>query len=478
MSGRFDYFVLFAGMRTGSNFLEANLNTLADVQCHGEAFNPNFIGYPKHAELMGMTRADRDAAPQKLLSAIRSTPGGLNGFRYFHDHDARVFEPVIDDPRCAKIVLSRNPLDSYVSWKIAAETGQWKLTDVKRRKEAITRFDPAEFARYLDTQQAFQAKILNRLQISGQTAFYLAYEDLRDIDVLNGLVTWLGAKARLGKLDQSLKPQNPTAPVERVDNPAEMEQALARFDRFNLSRTPNFEPRRGPAVPGYVAAANAPLLFMPIPGGPKPEIESWLAALDGVSADALETGMNQKRLRRWMRAHPGHRCFTVLRHPLARAHSIFCSAILSDGPHADPKMRDGLARQFGLKLPRGLLWTTRDEHRHAFAVFLDFARANSAGQTALGPQAALCSQSGALSGFGEFALPDLVLREDELPRMLPLLAEFAGHRASPNPPAPETDIPFSLSEIYNADLEKKAAQIYRRDYLLFGFGSWRKRQAA
>lgn len=469
----FDYFVLFAEMRTGSNFLETNLNALADVQCHGEAFNPNFIGYPKRTELMDITRDERDAAPEKLLSAIRSAPGVLNGFRYFHDHDARVFEPVIDDARCAKIVLTRNPLDSFVSWKIAAQTGQWKLTDVKRRKEAITHFDPEEFARHLDATQAFQAKILNRLQVSGQSAFYLAYEDLREINVLNGLAKWLGASDRLAKLDQSLKPQNPTAAVDRVDNPAEMEQALAKFDRFNLSRTPNFEPRRGPAVPNYVAAAKAPLLFMPIPGAPEPEIENWLAALDGVSVDALQTGMNQKRLRQWMRVHPTHRSFTVLRHPLARAHSVFCSAILSDGPRAEPKMREGLARQFKLKLPRGEPWAATDEHRNAFSVFLDFARSNIAGQTALAPHPALCSQSNALTGFEEFASPDIVLREDELPRMLPILVELSGRDAGPKPPEPAEDEPFSLSEIYNADLEKKAAQIYRRDYLLFGFGSWR-----
>lgn len=473
MAANFDYFVLFAEMRTGSNFLEANLNALADVQCHGEAFNPNFIGYPKRSELMDMSRDDRDAAPERLLAAIRAAPGAMNGFRYFHDHDARAFEQVIDDARCAKIVLTRNPLDSYVSWKIAVETGQWKLTDVKRRKEAITHFDPAEFSRYLDEIQAFQAKILNRLQVSGQTAFHLTYEDLREIDVLNGLAAWLGSKDRLKKLDQSLKPQNPTALVDRVDNPDEMKKTLAEFDRFNLTHTPNFEPRRGPAVPNYVAAAKAPLLFMPIPGGPNHQIQDWLAALDDVSAEALSTGMNQKHLRQWLQTHPDHRSFTVLRHPLVRAHSVFCSAIWSGGPKFEPRMREGLTRQFKLKLPRDPSAATADEQRHAFSFFLDFARANIAGQTALGPHAALCSQSSALSGFGEFALPDLVLREDELPHMLPLLTKLAGRSVSPYLPASQTDTPFALSSIYDAELEKKVAQVYRRDYLLFGFGSWR-----
>ncbi|NBO20432.1 MAG: nodulation protein NodH, partial [Rhodobacteraceae bacterium] len=41
---QFKSFVVFAEMRTGSNYLEANLNALSGVLCHGEAFNPHFIG--------------------------------------------------------------------------------------------------------------------------------------------------------------------------------------------------------------------------------------------------------------------------------------------------------------------------------------------------------------------------------------------------------------------------------------------------
>lgn len=33
-------FVLVGMMRSGSNFLERQLNLLADVRCHGELFNP------------------------------------------------------------------------------------------------------------------------------------------------------------------------------------------------------------------------------------------------------------------------------------------------------------------------------------------------------------------------------------------------------------------------------------------------------
>ena len=45
-------------MRTGSNLLEANLNALEGVTCHGEAFNPHFIGRLKSDSLLDITLED------------------------------------------------------------------------------------------------------------------------------------------------------------------------------------------------------------------------------------------------------------------------------------------------------------------------------------------------------------------------------------------------------------------------------------
>ena len=117
---------MFAEMRTGSNFLEANLNALPGVTCHGEAFNPVFIGRKDQTEFLGVTLAQREQDPALLLRRMRERTPGLSGFRYFHDHDPRIFDLVMDDPRCAKIVLTRNPLESYVSLKIAQATGDRK----------------------------------------------------------------------------------------------------------------------------------------------------------------------------------------------------------------------------------------------------------------------------------------------------------------------------------------------------------------
>lgn len=289
MSDRFQYFVVFAEMRTGSNFLETNLNALQGVACHGEAFNPHFIGYPNRTEILGITQLVRDAGPDALIGAIRSQPGHLGGFRFFHDHDPRVLEAVVNDPLCAKIILTRNPVDSYVSWKIAQATGQWKLTNIKRRRDSRITFDAAEFEQHVARLQDFQILLLNRLQTSGQTAFHLAYEDLQSLEVMNGLARFLGVPARLEALDSSLKKQNPSPLVDKVENFEQMQRALSGLDSFNLTRTPNFEPRRGAVVPGHVTGAHAPLLYMPVRSGPVEEVCRWLAALDGVPPETLPT---------------------------------------------------------------------------------------------------------------------------------------------------------------------------------------------
>ena len=109
---------MFAAMRTGSNFLEANLNAMPGVACLGEVFNPVFIGKQGQTELFGLTMADRAADPLRLLARMQDEGPGLTGFRYFHDHDARVLPAVMEDETCAKIILTRNPIESYVSLKI------------------------------------------------------------------------------------------------------------------------------------------------------------------------------------------------------------------------------------------------------------------------------------------------------------------------------------------------------------------------
>ncbi len=474
MAKPFDSFVVFAEMRTGSNFLETNLNAFNGITCHGEAFNPHFIGYPNATEILGVDQEKRDANPDVLLSAIRSRSTGLGGFRYFHDHDPRVLDKLIADVTCAKVVLTRNPVESYVSWKIAQATGQWKLTDMKAYKAGQALFDAAEFAAHLEALQAFQLMLLNRLQTSGQTAFYVAYEDLQSVDVMNGLARYLGVDETLEALDKSLKKQNPDPISTKVSNYEDMLAALGKLDRFDLTRTPNFEPRRGPVVPSYVAAAQTPLLYLPLRSGPEPQVLDWLAALDGVTQNQLLGKMNQKDLRQWKRRNTGHRSFTVLRHPVDRAHDAFCRHIVTTGKGSYTQLRANLIKRYKLPLPEGEPDGNYDAtaHRAAFKAFLAFLKGNLNGQTAIRVDQAWCTQAQALQGFGEFALPDRVIREADLNIELGQLAEAVGITSAPRVgPRPET-LPFNLSDIYDAEIENLTSDAYQRDYMIFGFGYW------
>lgn len=466
MTRPFDRFILLADMRTGSNFLEANLNALPGLTCHGEAFNPHFVHKKDHEDYLGITLAMREADPLPLLAAMEAATEGLAGFRFFHDHDPRILAHCLADRRCAKIVLTRNPLESYVSLKIAQATGQWKLGDARRRREAKASFDAAEFDSHTRALQDFQLHILRALQTSGQTAFYIGYEDIGDLAVLNGLAEFLGLAARLEVLDDKVKKQNPEALQDLVENPQAMDAGLARMDRFNLGRTPNFEPRRGAAVPGHVAAYGAPILYLPVRGGPEARVRDWLSRL-GELPGLLEN-FNQKTLRQWQIAHPGARSFTVIRHPLARAHAAFRDRILSGEAGA---IRGVLKRAWKLDLPPPdrLHRLSAEEQSEAFGKFLTFLRGNLAGQTSVRIDAAWASQSTVIQGFGSHVIPDLILREDLLEQGLGFLALETGVEPVELGPEPE-GIGHPLAAVATPDHAAMAREIYARDFQAFGFG--------
>ncbi|MEP3845936.1 MAG: nodulation protein NodH [Paracoccaceae bacterium] len=470
----FNSFVIFAEMRTGSNFLEKNLQQFEGLNCYGEAFNPVFVGYPNTDNILGVKQEMRDTDPQTLLQKIKEDPNGLSGFRYFHDHDPRVFDHVMDDPKCAKIVLTRNPIDSYVSRKIAVATGQWKLNDAKARKDAKATFDVDEFSDHMAALQGFQVKLLNRLQISGQTAFFVAYEDLQDVRVMNGIAQYLGIPDQLDALDKSLKKQNPSPISDKVSNFEDMRAALVDLDAFNLTRTPNFEPRRGPAVPTWVTAQQAPLLFMPVRGQLDEAVEQWLADLDGVTSAELGRKRSQNDLRDWLRDSVGHQSFTIVRHPLIRAHHAFCHRILSFGEGAFPMIRQKLQHRYKLKLPESADDSSYDKvaHRAAFVGFLEFIKANLAEQTTVRIDLSWASQSGTISGISEFLLPDRILREDRLPEDLPTLAKSVGYSDPPAFDGVQEIGRYCLADIYDSEIESRARSAYARDYLMFGFKDW------
>jgi len=470
----FDHFVIFAGMRTGSNFLEESLNEYSGLQCHGELFNPQFLGGPKKTEKFGLSMQDREADPLQLIEKLKGFTDGLHGFRFFHDHDTRALNACLMNRKCAKIILTRNPVESYVSREIARITQQWRLGDLKNVKTAKVTFVADEFSEHLDHHREFQRLLLSGLQKSGQTAFYLDYEDLRDVEAINGLARFLGAKSARKTTATKTKKQNPAALKDKVKNFSEMQKALAFADYFLLDSLPSFEPRRGPSIPKYVAAPVTPLMFLPMASGPRDSILKWMAGLDKVLVDELETGFSQKSLRHWKRKTGNHRTFTVLRHPVLRLHEAFVKHILLSGPECFVAIRNTLRSTYGLPIPKGDPDDNydADAHRKAFVSFAGFIGGNLNGQTGIRVDPGWATQSETLRGFSHFMVPDQVLREDDLPDDLGDLAKrFAAK--SPVYEPDQSQGPYGLEDIYDADVERAVKSAYQRDYMMFGFGPWK-----
>jgi len=189
-------------------------------------------------------------------------------------------------------------------------------------------------------------------------------------------------------------------------------------------------------------------------------ILDWFASLGATEGD-----FTHKTLRQWKRAHPGHRGFTVLRHPLDRAHRAF--VVLEQGG-MPPEQRNVLERVHHVILPRKGETLDRDTRRASFLAFLRFLKRNLAGQTGFRTDGGWASQTAILQGFGNFQSPDLILREETLAEGLSFLAAELGIPAPDlTPPKDETDA--ALDAIRDGDVEEAARDAYQRDYMGFGF---------
>jgi hypothetical protein len=134
-------------------------------------------------------------------------------------------------------MLYRNPVDAYVSLKIARGTGQWKLTNVTQQKVDQVEFEPIEFNAFLGEFQGLYHDIQNQLQIRGQSSFNIHYDDLHNIDILNGLAKFLGSAHKIEELQKTLKPQNPDTLENKVTNFDDFDLHLANHDYFGLANS-------------------------------------------------------------------------------------------------------------------------------------------------------------------------------------------------------------------------------------------------
>lgn len=232
-------FMLVGMMRSGSNFLERKLNLLPSVRCHGELFNPKFVGLAADFgdQYLGYKRHDVWTRNHDSLGFLNEVLAGCDraqcGFRMFLDHDPAVMAETLYNPAIKKIVLTRNLLDSFVSLQIARETDVWLTTD---HPQEVTRVhvDPDELVNFALRQSMFYNDVLTILQRTGQRYFHIDYSEIKDLEQLNGMAEFLGVSERFSEVVEPILRQNPAEQREKIINHAQLievlrERSMARW---------------------------------------------------------------------------------------------------------------------------------------------------------------------------------------------------------------------------------------------------------
>lgn len=110
----------------------------------------------------------------------------------------------------------------------------------------------------------------------------------------------------------------------------------------------------------------------------------------------------------------------------------------------------------------------------AFLGFLTFLSGNLGGQTSLRVDYSWASQAAFLSAIAGFGVPDRVVREEAMENELRQIVETTGMREAPPIKGRfRVSSPFPLEQVRTSDIDVACEAAYRRDFIHFGFESWR-----
>ncbi len=475
---KFRSFAIFGAMRSGSNLLERYINQFDGLKCHGELFNPAFIGWSGKNTYMEIKKPERDKAPDMLINAIlakdsKNTPG----FRIFRDHNSNAIDLFLADPSCAKIILTRKPVDSFVSLKIARKTNQWLIEDEKHRKTAQIFFDMREFEEYQKVRQAYSKMIMSRLKKTDQSFFEIRYDQLGDVEKINEIAKFIGALTPLKTLKQTIKRQNPGPLADKIVNYNEIYQKLdLPAPKVDQKTEPKFLPEKGTDLSRAYFCSSKSIIFAPIPSAPDGSVRQWLTKIDGM---APENNFGTAAFKDWQSGHKYPVIFTVLRHPVARAYDVFMRKIFQTTPNGFLAIREALETKFGVFLPAkdsdfSEIGYDIAAHRAAFKQFLAFIHHNLTQKTTLRTDGRWRAQSDLLEGYVAEFNHCIPIQEQDLNYASAYFSNrfnLAADMGKIEVITPEWV--FELRKVYDVEIETLARIAYGADYEKFGFENWR-----
>lgn len=476
------YVAIFGAMRTGSNLLERSIQTLSDATCFGEAFNPAFIGEPRGYEIEGWDTDRRDADPLGFLSALRKQAGSrMAVFRIFQAHNDSVLSHALSDPDCCRIVLQRDPVDSFVSLQIARETGQWLLKLPRRRMTARIPFDPEKFTMYRERLAAFYRDLDERMAAAGTSALRLDYADLGQPETGRRIAAHIGSRdAFTGPAD--ILRQNPASLAQKVTNYNEMCAFLGR------------EPEEAPPIPAPSAGIgdalvppNVPLIALPLWGPGHRAAISLLYRYERRFHDGPSLGHGQLidlvereglyRLSK-IATLAGRASFAIHCHPVERLHGGFIDDVFGSDWQTSIVRRRLMEQCGDLPSPRELAKgasLSEASHRAAFAAFLDLVAASIAGEGPIAMRPDWLSQSALLDQYASETDVDDVFALDDLIEAESWLAERAGVDGLPEKHVADVArwaraTPLPLAPVQTPEILDQVRNLHSADFGRFGYG--------
>lgn len=477
----FKYFVIVATMRSGSNMLERTLVQFDEISGYGELYNPSFVGDPYQKSGLEITPEERGQAPEKLLSIIQENAGDtIAGFRIFPDHNDQMLDFCLRDKTCAKIVLTRNPLESFVSLQLAEDNDRWQMRDITLRQEASYALDQEEFERYLEGSAKFYGDVHAVLQETGQTAFRIDYEDLGELRKVNGLARFLGVGSKLNNFKFRGSKQNPGNLADKIENYADVMAALHPIKRLDDRVFEYLEPRTRKSNEDIHFAKNMPLAYLPTKPREIDPIIPWLKSIDP-KGEKPSNGLNKKEIKAWLSEENIKFTFTDLEHPVDRAYRSFCEFFVTPNRGRYAGIRKLLISHYELDLlpnsyngpvdKEGLerVGYSLKKHRANFKKFLKFLKATLRDQALYQPKPEFCSQLERLRSYEDLAHPQYIALPHTRHLVLPMITKLLGVDGKELPEPECIHYPFSLDDVYDYSIEALTRKAYARDYQNFGF---------
>jgi hypothetical protein len=237
-------FVIIGAMRSGSNLFQEKLNYFDDLICLGELFNRSFVGVNRpniyrtsygnfERDGKGLVKV-RNRDPLKFLGEMVDTARAENkmlGFRIFNQHNKRVLSLLLNSPAVKKVILHRGLIDSFISLRVAQNSGRWLNRGSKDILVNQTEFRLKDFRKYVAQNQKFYKSVKSRLDSSGQPYKIVSYEDILQNEKVQAVGEFVGSRAVMKQRETILKKVIKGGPETSLSNYAEVKGFLNQFNQ-------------------------------------------------------------------------------------------------------------------------------------------------------------------------------------------------------------------------------------------------------